>query len=75
MHFLNRWIPCPDVEGDACSLVEVSVVGFGAGCEVWEKRVWITPTTLETKLYGTLEDLRGTATYTRPEGDSNLHQT
>ena len=28
-------------------------------------RVWTTPTMLETKLYGTLEDLRGTATYIR----------
>ena len=27
--------------------------------------VWTTPTMQETKLYGTLEDLRGTATYIR----------
>ena len=28
-------------------------------------KVWTMPTMLETKLYGTLEDLMGTATYIR----------
>ena len=35
--------------------------------EAWA-RVWTTLTMLETKLYGTLEDLRGTATDIRDTG-------
>ena len=31
-------------------------------------RVWTMPTMPETKLYGTLEDLRGTATYIKDTG-------